>query len=416
MRRAADAEFVCGECFSDEGLQNFCTSYAERNECDFCGAKSSEPIAAPLDDVIDHIRSCVHEHYDDPANAGLPYESAEGGYQGTLYSTDEVFMELGLDFPRDKDDRLREAIENGMENVLWSDADPFALSRGEQLQFSWEQFCRVIKHERRYFFLQPRKKASNWHDHDELFGPAEILETIFRFAEDAGAFVRLPAGARVFRARHQPPGKTYCSAGQLGPPPIAHATQTNRMSPPGVVMMYASEDRDTALAETAAEPGTFVVGEFAIERELLILDLSRLPKVPSFFAEIPDSFEYDPRPRISFLHSVSSEISRPIARDDRVHVEYVPTQVVTEYVRTSVRINGRRVDGIRYKSSRRHTETALVLFADQDNLILETPERPEFYRKDDRWVRLVRAVAIRVTAKDIARWAARPRVDLFEEA
>jgi hypothetical protein len=36
-------------------------------------------------------------HFDDPANAGLPYESAEGGYQGTTYETDEV-LELGGDF------------------------------------------------------------------------------------------------------------------------------------------------------------------------------------------------------------------------------------------------------------------------------------------------------------------------------
>src|SRR6185437_6461579 len=107
------------------------------------------------------------------------------------------------------------------------------------------------------------------------------------------------------------------------------------------------------------------------ERDALILDLTHLPPVPSVFAELADSLEYDPRPRLRFLHSISHEISRPVARDDRVHIEYVPTQVVTEYVRTAVTINGRSVDGIRYRSSRRRAQTALVLFADQDNLILE---------------------------------------------
>ena len=47
------------------------------------------------------------------------------------------------------------------------------------------------------------------------------------------------------------------------------------------------------------------------------------------------------RPRILFLWKLSREISRPIARDDRVHIEYLPTQVVTEYLRTSVTVDGK---------------------------------------------------------------------------
>jgi hypothetical protein len=122
-----------------------------------------------------------------------------------------------------------------------------------------------------------------------------------------------------------------------------------------------SEDRETALAETADEPGTFAVGQFVIECELLILDQTRLPQAPSVFAELPDGYEYDPRPRLNFLRNISREISRPIARDDRVHIEYVPTQVVTEYVQTAVRLKRRRVDGIRYNSSRKNAKTALVV-------------------------------------------------------
>jgi RES domain len=188
------------------------------------------------------------------------------------------------------------------------------------------------------------------------------------------------------------------------------------MSPPGVVMTYAAEDRETALAETADEAGTFAVGEFVNDRELLILDFTRLPEPPSIFAELPDSMEYDPRPTLNFLHSISREMSRPIARDDRVHVEYVPTQVVTEYVRTAIRIKGRKVDGIRYSSSRRHAATAVVLFADQSNLILEKDERPDFYRTDDRWLHLANRTFVKVSANDIKRWTAKPRCSLFDAA
>jgi hypothetical protein len=307
----------------------------------------------------------------------------------------------------DEGDRLHNTIAKGVGNDLWSEAEPYALSPVQQLAFSWERFCKTVKHQRRYFFLHEEKKRP-WPDHDELYSPAEILRAIFSFAEHAGAFGTMPAGTALFRARQQPKGKQYATPGSLGPPPTVHAIKTNRMSPPGVVMTYAAEDRDTALAETADEAGTYAMGEFTNDRELLILDLTRLPDVPSVFAELPDTMG-DPRPQLGFLHSISREISRPIARDDRVHVEYVPTQIVTEYVRTAVTIGKRKVDGIRYNSSRRHAATALVLFADQSNLILGKDERPEFYRTDDRWLRLVKAGETRVTKHDIGRWAAKPR-------
>jgi HEPN/RES N-terminal domain 1/RES domain len=393
-------DYVCGNCFADDGIKGLIESTAESDVCTFCGATSETPIAAPIEIVTEHIASCIGQYYDDPANT-LPYETAEGGYQGVTYTTDELLDEVGLDFPRDNDGRLREAVCAAFDNDLWSDADPFALSRSEQLRFSWEEFCRVIKHERRYFFAQEKRSKDS-----ELYSPAEILKLIFAYAEEAGAFVVLPRSTRLYRARFQPKGKHFTTAGSLGPPPLENAVQTNRMSPPGVVMTYASEDKVTALAETANEPGEYAVGEFKTERDALILDLTRLPSVPSIFEELPDSLEYDPRPRLGFLHSISREISRPIAHDDRIHIEYVPTQVVTEYVRTAVQINKRPVDGIRYRSSRRKTHTALVLFADQKNLVLDKTEQPDFYSLwTDRWLALSCSTVDTLTTRDIKTWA-----------
>ena len=78
---------------------------------------------------------------------------------------------------------------------------------------------------------------------------------------------------------------------------------------------------------------------------------------------------------------------------------------MTEYVRTSATIENRPVDGIRYRSSRRKARTALVLFADQDNLVLKRTEQPEFYRlAKDRWLRLVKASVKSVTASDVDGW------------
>ena len=399
MASYSQDEFVCGACFNDDGLKEFVSAHAGENECSFCGAVSDEPIAAPIDEVIDYIGECIGRYYDDPANT-LPYESAEGGYQGTTYTTEEVLEAVELDFPNDHQSRLYDAVCSGLPNDLWSDAEPFALSRDEQLSFSWEEFCRVIKHERRYFFAQ-RKPGKD----SELYSPSEILRLIFSYADEAGAFVQLPRSTKLYRARQQAEGESLTTAGKLGPPPVECAIQANRMSPPGIVMMYASEDEQTALAETAMTTGTYAIGEFVTERDALILDFTRLPSIPSIFTELSDALEYDPRPRLGFLHRVSREMSRSIARDDRMHIEYVPTQVVTEYIRTVLTTGKGAVEGIRYRSSRKDGETSLVLFADQHNLILEKEEQPEFYFLwKDCWLRLTTASSKTISNNDIEAW------------
>jgi len=392
-------DFVCADCFNDDGMRAFIADRVTSKKCDFCGARKRKAIAAPLDEVIDHISGSIRHYYDDPSNAGLAYESREGGWQGTTYTTDEVFEALDLDFPNDKDDRLRDAVASGLESDLWSDAEPYRLNRYERFRYSWEHFCEVTKHKLRYFFAQDKR------DDDEIYDPSEVLELIFSHAERVGAFTLLPCGSLLYRARYQPNGEAFASAGQLGPPPVESAIQTNRMSPPGIVMTYLADDVVTALAETASQPGSFAVGTFITERDALILDLTRLPPVPSIFTELPDPMGEDQRPPLIFLHGISLEISRPIARDDRVHIEYVPTQVVTEYVRTALTVDGRRIDGIRYRSSRRAVKTALVLFADRENIVFEKEEQgPFYYSAKDQWLRLQSATVSQVTSSDIALW------------
>lgn len=99
-------EYVCARCVDDEGLKAFIEANAESEECSFCGTTASEAIAAPLDAFIEYMERCISPYFDDPANAGLPYESAEGGYQGTTYTTEEMLMELDLNFPNDRSGQL----------------------------------------------------------------------------------------------------------------------------------------------------------------------------------------------------------------------------------------------------------------------------------------------------------------------
>ena len=156
------------------------------------------------------------------------------------------------------------------------------------------------------------------------------------------------------------------------------------MSPAGIPMFYAGDEADTALEETASEPGRFAVGRFETIRDAMVLDLTAIPELPSLFEPISEDAGTPPRRILKFLRFIASQISRPIERDDRVHIEYVPTQVITEFVRSRRLPDGRLVDGIKYRSSVRPGYTSYVLFATQDNLLLEENLEPT----QSRWLRL----------------------------
>jgi len=374
---------VCADCFGDDGLQGFVRGHADATQCSFCGATASDDIAAPLGEVIEHIRSCLARDYNDPDNAGMVYESAEGGYQGRVWDTyDFVRDELALELPNDDDNSLFNAICNGLGSQLWCTRHLYSLGPDEALAYSWETFCMLVKYERRFFFSQAlRIKADDW----ELLPPDKLLELIAEYAVAVGLVRTMPAGQTYFRARYQQPGETFLHPSELGPPTPEIAKQ-NRMSPAGIVMTYVSEDAATALDETADEPGTYAIGQFRALRDITILDLAQLPPIPSLFAEISDTLPYDPHEAIRFLHRLADDISRPIARDDRVHIEYVPTQVVTEFLRTTKLPEGVNLDGIRYHSSRRDGGISLVLFADRRHVKGASGDP---WPKPDPWLELV---------------------------
>src|SRR5262249_23506696 len=68
-------------------------------------------------------------------------------------------------------------------------------------------------------------------------------------------------------------------------------------------------------------------------------------------------------------------LAKPIKKDDREHIEYVPTQVVTEFLRHEFRTEGgHRVKGIIYQSARNGKGKCCVLFV--RNAISAATRRP----------------------------------------
>ena len=166
-----------------------------------------------------------------------------------------------------------------------------------------------------------------------------------------------------------------------------------------IPMFYGAADRKTAIAETY-EPArgadaVVTAGLFKTVRDLNLLDLTALPSFPSLFDEIRRHL----RPVILFLRSFVQDLSRSVEKDGREHIGYVPTQIVTEFLRHRFRANkGRRVHGILYPSSRGEDGICCVLFCNQANCseVLDDP-----YPEPKRWLKLEAGSVDHIEPKDL---------------
>jgi hypothetical protein len=164
------------------------------------------------------------------------------------------------------------------------------------------------------------------------------------------------------RARAHLVAQVVGDALSLGPPPPEQAT-AQRMSPEGVVMFYGAEDATTAIAEVEAhaggQRGMTTVGRFWPQRVLGVVDLTDLPGIPSIF----DAERRHRRPFLRFVSHFAEDIARPVPSTGAVAM-YVPTQVVTEYIRDHVGdADGNRIDGLVFWSSVRDGSRCVALFA-----------------------------------------------------
>lgn len=390
---------VCYECIDDLGLREFIESEAVNKRCDFCGKSSRKLIAAPLSEIVSYMKRCIEEHYCD-ANEWYSYDGGEIADTFETWDTQELLEDL-LEFPEKNGESLLDAIVEEMdEDHQWCKRDPYGVDEQDEVDFSWSYFSEVIRKERRFFFQTVPA------EHPDLLSPMEMLRNITLYSESVGLFKELKRGTKLFRARKPRRGEILSKATDFGPPPAEKAFKSGRMNPPGVVVFYVSDSPETAIREIAHSPGNYLTGQFTTKRTAVILDLANLPPEPSIFEGISDSLEYDPRKLIIFLRHVASEISKPIIPDDRAHVEYVPTQVVSEYIKSYSRPNGSRIDGIRFRSSVHKEHTSYVFFASQDNLLPAPPKKWIWEREQDRWLKFQGKPDYKsVKASDIKKWS-----------
>jgi len=236
--------------------------------------------------------------------------------------------------------------------------------RAKRILKAWEFLVDATKYRSRFFF-------HSLADHEDD-SPLKVLRTARMVVAMFGMIKQWTAGDVFYRARHYDGSWSINEPSELLAPPPRMA-RAGRMNPAGISYLYLAEKPQTALVEVRPKPGfETVVAEFELTRALNLLDLTDL----NFFTT-GDEIKKTRLARNSvkpFLQEFVKAISCPVNQDGKEHIDYVPSQIVCEYLaqvhshdddktmKADPTKRLQRIHGIRFPSSLHSGGINVVLF------------------------------------------------------
>ena len=351
---------VCANCIYEKGLTKFISKNTEKGYCDYCGQKYESPSVVDFDHLAEHMAERIWSQWDDAANQ-LGWNSREmGGFIGEHYDTYDLLWELNISI---EEEELRRDLIEYLGDRSWCRIEGYSMSYSESQISGWQRFSETIKHKTRYMFHAIEED-------DELY-PDEIpIKAVLSQVIHAIQTIKLRTwtpGKFIYRTRIDKK-RRFSKADELASPPTEYANYSNRMSPAGIPMFYGAFDEETTIRETVGDSkraGIASIGRFEVIKPMHILNLSGIAEVPSLFD--PDSNNVK-REITIFLREFVEDLSKPIEKDGREHIKYIPTQVFTEYIRHITRMKSdERIMGIVYPSSVHEEHSSCVLFLENED-------------------------------------------------
>lgn len=357
-------KYVCDQCVNDPVLAEIVREKAESLTCSYCSHRSEKlPIAAELDEVCDFIHTAVYKDFTDDFAAEIPWDSE-----------DKCFIEDPIEIGEILSDYFEFSPANDklFEDVLDSFGEPELAKRGqfmgtpsERAMETWGHFCKTVKHRRRFTFWDLGAEGYD-------YSPTEMIENITKDLKKQDLIRQIQVGTRFWRVRDHSATATLVSVEEFASASNDEAT-ANRMSPAGIPMFYGAESFETSCLEVVGmrdeDDGKVVTGMcFESVTILNLLDLTSLPKPRSRFEQWDAQTWHD----YIFLRDFVNDVSRPIDKGGSQHIEYVPTQVFTEYVRYRLHHADQPMHGMLYPSCHDQSK-CVVIFATQEQCLSECP-------------------------------------------
>ena len=201
---------------------------------------------------------------------------------------------------------------------------------------SWEDFVDALKTKNRF------------HTH---YINLELLE---RFC----SYIRKPykAGEWFYRCRIST--EEGIPMDKMGAPPIEYTTD-GRANAKGIRCLYLGDSAETTIYETRAGAYDFVtVGKFKLKKDIIVVDLKRINQISPFIEEL-DCLEYAINKE--HLNKINNEMGRIMRRSDSA-LDYIPTQYITDFVKSITHNEVAEYAGIEYKSVMHENGYNLAIF------------------------------------------------------
>ena len=339
---------ICANCIDEEYFKKHIESNNILGICTYCGNKKN---ILELNTIIKDIIEGIEFIYDDPVN-GLGY--SDGEYvkgNGDILDTYDLLTDK-FEFGGSK---AFQDILDSLPNQLWCKKVFYGLDTAQEKIYTWDYFVNQVKYKTRYFFIQEK---INMDEHLPYNKPFDILKDFATSIEKLNLIDKLNKGSIIYRARRNENGKKYKSPAELGTPKAKECVKPNRMSPAGIPMFYGSQTKETCLSELRNVKGEYSIGKWMLTEELSILNLTLFFKFDKdtnkyYYPDFPSVFDIDNRKNIfeyQFILKFASDLSGKV-NDNVASIEYIPTQIVAEYLKKIALFNNNNLDGICFYSS-----------------------------------------------------------------
>jgi hypothetical protein len=349
--------YVCTECIVDDVLTQLVNENLVSHSCSYCERSSESFVAAPFEIVMERIYESICAYYADAQDIGIPWDS------GWVLPKTEPYDVLEAVNPGWEDKFTNDVLDCLGCDKYWvshSQGDWGLSNPAQALAYGWSEFTDTVLYKTRYLFLSEPPDEFDVGRPDYI--PVKyVLEALGNLVKRLNLVTVLDSGTVCYRVRVSTNGQVYSKFSEISIPPKGLAG-AGRMNPAGIPYMYVALEKETAKLETLfKQKCPYAVAELKTIKPLKLLDLSVLPQSPSIFE--PD--KYTERHEIQFLRKFRDEISKPISKDGMEHIEYIPTQIISEYFRHRFTVDDSSIDGVVYKSSKNPNGKNVALFVSE---------------------------------------------------
>lgn len=347
---------VCGECVVDDALRLLVNENLSSYSCDYCGEVGEGVlVAAPFNTIMLRIYESVVKEYADAQDVDAPWAEHE-------WQVDQLYIQDVLgDFDPGWGAGFSENVADCFDpNIYWvkhSGNDWSVEDPSDTLMYGWDNFKEQVLTKTRYLFLaEPEDELSS--GRPDYIPISKMLDALGQTCIRENLVTVVPAGTEFYRVRHASSKDYFSTFSEMGVPPMGIAS-AGRMNPAGISYFYVAYEKDTAKKEVLDWSKRWFTAKYCTNVDLKVIDFSMLPDIPSVFE--PDL--YDSRHNRYFLHAFRHDLISPVTKDGKEHVDYVPTQIVSEYFRYHFKVEKEEgVIGLRYPSVKNKDGTNLAIF------------------------------------------------------